>query len=136
VNGVRTDAAGNKQADSGRKVWGDNGLILGSVSRILQDFKVAGYVLENIFLQPKDGDRMYQLKLWYAPGAQSSEVGSLPEVAAEIQKILDVPHEHVHGYENPDGTGTLNLSHRVDGPPKGKVKFIRFAPDKGFTYAT
>lgn len=134
-NRLRTDAAGHQQADSGHKVWGDGGLILGSLQDLVADLQAAGYKLVTTYLQRKDGDRMFQFKLWFAKDDSVGTIELSPEALAEIGTILAQAYEYVHGYHNPNGTATVNPSHRIDGPPRGKVKQVRFTPETGFTVA-
>lgn len=135
ANRIREDGAGHRQADSGHKIWGDEGLILGSLASIVEDLAAAGYKLERIYLQQKQGDKMFQFKLWFGMNGEIGSIELSPEAMAEIGNIVAAAYEFVHGYENPDNTATLNPSHRVDGPPKGTVKQVRYNPETGITAA-
>lgn len=135
ANRLRTDGAGHKQADSGTKVWGDQGLILGTLANVVADLEAAGYKLVTTYLQKKEGDRMFQFRLWFSKDETVGKIELSSEAQAEIGTILGQAYEFVHGYHNPDGTATVNPSHRVDGPPKGNVKLVRFTPETGFTAA-
>jgi hypothetical protein len=127
----RKDAAGNRQADSGRAIW-EGGLTLGSLQRLPADLEAAGYRLERCYLQQKQGDSMFALRLWFGTAGEPAVLSA--EAESEVGKLLGSAWEHVHGYLNPDGTATVNPSHRVDGPPKGRVKFVRFTAE-GFGYS-
>ena len=133
-NGVRTDASGNVQFDSGRKLWGDDGLVLGLTSQIPADLAAAGYVLEKAYIAHKAGDRMCQLRLWWSKAPETA-FATTPAMQVQFDALLASAFEHVHGFSNPDGSLTLNLSHRVDGPPSSSVKTVRFTPDGTVTAA-
>ena len=133
VNPIRIDGSRNAQADSGRKLWGNDGLSLGSLGALPRDLNAAGYTFTKAYLTKKEGDRMYSLRMWWEktdapPLAVSDDAKEL------FDAILGSAFEHVHGFVNPDGSMTINPSHRVDGTPRGTVKLLHFAADGNVTY--
>ncbi len=132
-NGLRVDGSGNVQADSGTKIWGTDGLALGLLSEVPAELLAAGYVLERVYIEHKTGDKMCQLKLWYSKGEEAVPFSVSPAMQGEIDAVLASAYEHVHGFSNPNGSVTLNLSHRVDGLPPATVKKLSFS-ETGLSY--
>ncbi|MEI6627033.1 MAG: hypothetical protein WCL61_00345 [bacterium] len=108
--GNRTDAAGNRQADSGkpRTGWGPTGWTMISFDRIMAEMKAIGFNLIGTNIIKKAGDHMSFLYLNFADG-EPVQLSKEAEVA--IQAIMERVFEFVHVFDNPDRSITINPSH-------------------------
>ncbi len=132
--GNRTDTAGNRQADSGVPLfgWDPKGRQLVSMRTMVADLEAQGYRLVSVNLRKKDGDTMFSLFVKFqkpGEGVTVTEIGSGAQVA--IDRQIHSVFEHCHGYRNPNGSVTINVSHRVDEAqvPSTAIRDIRVRPD-------
>jgi hypothetical protein len=111
--GQRTDATGQRQADSGTPVFGWQGAKheATTLSCIVTDLQTAGYVMTGVWLQQKEGDIMSALNLKFEPKGTAVTVSK--EAQLEIKITLAQSWRFMHVYRNPNGSATVNPSHLV-----------------------
>lgn len=116
----RTDAVGNKQADTGTEMFyeGDGGNAL-TFANMLDDMKENGYNLIDVHSYQKNGDRMSFIVFSFN---KEKTAGFPPKVYALLRKLSDMSWLHVHIWDNPNGSITINAAHIIQ---EGKAPEIR-----------
>lgn len=116
--GQRTDAVGNRQADSGTPVfgWKKEGRAITNLRHVRAELEAMGYRIVNVNLRKKDGDTMFSLFVKFAPVGDT--FAQLADIEGVLAQVLDTTWKFLHGYRNPKPTGTevtLNPSHMLVG---------------------
>lgn len=116
--GNRTDTVGQRQADSGVPVFGWEGtqekaITLGAIR---SDLVSAGYVLVSANLVQKEGDKMSFLYLRFEPRDTATPAVMSSEASNLIDEVLRSTWHHMHVFQNPNGSATVNPSHML--PPE------------------
>jgi hypothetical protein len=108
----RIDAVGTKQADTGTAMFfvGKNGNSLTFVN-FISDLKESGYNLVDTYSYQKPGDRMSFICFSFN---KEESAGFPPKVCSLLKTLAQKSWEHVHIWDNTNGTITINAAHIMD----------------------
>ncbi|MFA6132319.1 MAG: hypothetical protein WC702_04670 [Patescibacteria group bacterium] len=126
LRGDRTDAVGNRQADSGTPVfgWKAEGRQSVSLRCVLADVtRVFGWSVTGLTMFQKEGDRMYFLVVVLEAGKPALDMS--PALQAKLTEILGRTFGHVHCFRNPDGSVTVNPAHALNDDEVGEIRDLR-----------
>jgi hypothetical protein len=118
MRGKRIDATGVASPDSGTPVfgWNPTGDPV-TLAKIWDDLVKAGVVITDIHLMRKPNDRMLFLRITFSQADRGIEIGH--DLAAALTRTLGSVYEHVHAFRNPNGSMTVNPSHRINNAESG-----------------
>jgi hypothetical protein len=110
----RTDAAGNAQADTGLEMFhnGKPGNAL-SLRNVCVDLKDMGYKLTDVHSFQKQNDNMAFIVFIFDNKFSDKVQPMNPPQALKdlLKKLIEMHYEHVHIWDNPDLTVTINCAH-------------------------
>jgi hypothetical protein len=129
----RHDATGTLRPDSGRPIfgWSKDGRMYARINKLEGDLTANGFVLRDINILQKEGDRMAFLCFWYVH--QTADVKPIvltDEQRAFITQMTDRTFGHLHAFRNPDRSVTFNVAHMEDVPPE---RILRIDSDWSIT---
>jgi hypothetical protein len=104
----RTDALGNKKADSGNKIW-DNGKAGHRMSfpTAVADLTLSGYQLNNVYSTQNDWDKMAKLVFQFEQ--QETKFPGKAEFMQSFENLCKQSWLNTHLWDNPvKGTVTIN----------------------------
>ena len=106
----RCDAVGNKKADTGSELFavGKEGNSL-TFTNLLEDIKNIGYSLTEVYLLQKNKDYMAFIVFVFENKTNSNDFPI--EIYSLLTRLCNITWQHVHIWDNPDGSITINSAH-------------------------
>ena len=107
----RVDCVQYTRYDTGRPVFGKEGVQNASIANLFADLVRANYVFVDAKVTKKEGKygtTAYNLRLHFEPSA-TDPIHLSPTCRIEIDRILAQSWEHAHVWENPDASCTVNV---------------------------
>ncbi len=107
----RIDCVRYTRYDTGRPVFGKDGIKNASISMLASDLMQAGYVLVDAKIKRKEGKygkQSFNLRFHFEPNA-TDPFQATAECQTKMKEILAQSWMHAHVWENPDTSSTINV---------------------------